>query len=94
MRNFQDTFETCKRSFTSTFSICMTVSLFQKIHLPLKVIFSTNELQKRPKFYRLEKQYFGTKCCSNCSRAVFMMRLYFFLQKSESFWNFPVFSKE
>ena len=25
MRNFQDTFETCKRSFISAFSICMTV---------------------------------------------------------------------
>ena len=27
MRNFQDTFETRKRSFISTFSICMTVTL-------------------------------------------------------------------
>ena len=27
MRNFQDTFETCKRSFIATFSICMTVHL-------------------------------------------------------------------
>ena len=27
MRNFQDTFETLKRSFISTFSICMTVPL-------------------------------------------------------------------
>ena len=27
MRNFQDTFETHKRSFTSVFSICMTVPL-------------------------------------------------------------------
>ena len=27
MRNFQDTFETRKRSFISTFSICMTVPL-------------------------------------------------------------------
>ena len=27
MRNFQDTFETCKRSFISTFSISMTVPL-------------------------------------------------------------------
>ena len=27
MRNFQDTFEKHKRSFISTFSICMTVSL-------------------------------------------------------------------
>ena len=24
-KNFQDTFETCKRSFISAFSICMTV---------------------------------------------------------------------
>ena len=27
MRNFQDTFEARKRSFTSAFSICMTVPL-------------------------------------------------------------------
>ena len=27
MRNFQDTFETNKRSFISAFSICMTVPL-------------------------------------------------------------------
>ena len=27
MRNFQDVFETCKRSFISAFSICMTVTL-------------------------------------------------------------------
>ena len=27
MRNFQDTFETGKRSFISAFSICMTVPL-------------------------------------------------------------------
>ena len=32
MRNFQDTFETRKRSFISAFAICMTVPLkhFQK----------------------------------------------------------------
>ena len=30
MRNFQDTFETHKGSFISTFSICMTVPLRQK----------------------------------------------------------------
>ena len=27
MRNFQDTFETCRRSFISNLSICMTVPL-------------------------------------------------------------------
>ena len=34
MRNFQDTFETRKRSFVSAFSICMTVPLIQtsKMH--------------------------------------------------------------
>ena len=32
MRNFQDTFETRKRSFISTFSICMTVPLSKKKH--------------------------------------------------------------
>ena len=29
MRNFQDTFETSKRSFIGAFSICMTVPLMQ-----------------------------------------------------------------
>ena len=33
MRNFQDTFETRKRSFISPFSICMTVSLSKYIHI-------------------------------------------------------------
>ena len=27
MRNFQDTFERCERSFISAFSVCMTVPL-------------------------------------------------------------------
>ena len=31
MRNFQDTFETRKRSFISAFSICMTVPLRSKL---------------------------------------------------------------
>ena len=31
MRNFQDTFETRKRSFISTFSICMTVPLKEEL---------------------------------------------------------------
>ena len=39
MRNFQDTFETSKRSFTSAFSICMTVPLMKKV-LVLTVIIS------------------------------------------------------
>ena len=30
MRNFQDTFETNKRSFISAFSFCMTVPLMYK----------------------------------------------------------------
>ena len=30
MRDFQDTFETCKRSFINVFSICMTVPLSKK----------------------------------------------------------------
>ena len=29
MRNFQDTFETGKQSFTSSFSVCMTVDLIK-----------------------------------------------------------------
>ena len=40
MRNFQDTLETRKRSFISTFSICMTV--------PLIKIFMFNSLQTEP----------------------------------------------
>ena len=35
MRNFLDTFETCKRSFISAFSICMTV--------PLKILFPAQD---------------------------------------------------
>ena len=31
MRNFQDTFETRKRSFISVFTICMTVALISLI---------------------------------------------------------------
>ena len=31
MRNFQDTFETCKRSFISAFLICMTLLLTKLI---------------------------------------------------------------
>ena len=31
MRNFQDKLETRKRSFISTFSICMTVPLMEKL---------------------------------------------------------------
>ena len=34
MQNFQDTFETCKRSFISAFLICMTV-LLDEIYLYL-----------------------------------------------------------
>ena len=36
MRNFSDTFDTCKRLFVSGFSICMTVplSLVRKPSLP------------------------------------------------------------
>ena len=37
MRNFQDTFETRKRSFISAFSICMTV--------PLIVMIATHHFQ-------------------------------------------------
>ena len=35
MPNFQGTFETCKRSFISAFSICMTVPLNVKIEVLL-----------------------------------------------------------
>ena len=31
MRNFQDTFEMCKRSFVSAFSICMTLPLIKGV---------------------------------------------------------------
>ena len=33
MRNFQDTFETRKRSFSSAFSICMTLPLNNFLNL-------------------------------------------------------------
>ena len=33
MRNFQDTFQTCRRSFISTFSICMTIPLTKTVDL-------------------------------------------------------------
>ena len=33
MRNFQDTPEPCKRSFISSFSICMTVPLITEAYL-------------------------------------------------------------
>ena len=35
MRNFRDAFETRKRSFMSTFSICMTVSLNKNLQKKL-----------------------------------------------------------
>ena len=44
MRNFQDTFETLKRSFISTFSICMTVPL--KVLLP---VFTIPEMESEKK---------------------------------------------
>ena len=36
MRNFQDTFETRKRSFICSFSICMTVPLSLACFLPAR----------------------------------------------------------
>ena len=36
MRNFQDTFETRKRSFISAFSICMTVPLIKNFFIKKK----------------------------------------------------------
>ena len=39
MRSFQDTAETCKQSFISGFSVCMTVPLNKRIcKIPLKII--------------------------------------------------------
>ena len=35
MGNFQDAFETCKRSFMSTFLICMTVSFKKNLQKKL-----------------------------------------------------------
>ena len=53
MRNFQDTFETCKRSFISAFLICMTA--------PLNEIFKDNVRQKifwigRTEFFTLAEE--------------------------------------
>ena len=40
MRNFQDTFETRKRSFISAFSICMTVPLtFINLYVTIREIY-------------------------------------------------------
>ena len=36
MQNFQDTFETCKGSFISAFSICMTVLLSNYVNAQVK----------------------------------------------------------
>ena len=37
---------------------------------------------------------FGTKRHSNCSRAVFMKRFYFFILKTDHFWSLHVISKK
>ena len=47
MQNFQDTFETRKRSFICAFSICMTVPLRK----PNKVTLECKNLQKQQSFY-------------------------------------------
>ena len=53
---------------------------------PLRMILSVTQLQQRPKYdifqrpiFCILKYEFGTKYRSNCSRAVFMKRFYFFL---------------
>ena len=62
MQNFQDSFETHKRSFISAFSICMTVPLRKEIvceinfsnicdSLPYKVGFAEGNLPNRIPFY-------------------------------------------
>ena len=42
MPNFQNTFELCKQSFVSAFSICMTVNLINSMNWFVGTIFSTN----------------------------------------------------
>ena len=46
MRNFQDTFETCKQSFISVFSVCMTI--------PLSILFIFQETPLHSCFRILE----------------------------------------
>ena len=43
MRNFQDTFETCKRSFISVFPICMTVRFNNIYERALRLVNNDHE---------------------------------------------------
>ena len=66
MRSFQDTFETCKRSFISAFAICMTVPLSDKgDHLTRSLIRKLNRcFNKNVKFM---KRYKTNKLAMFCS---------------------------
>ena len=65
------------------------ILVFQKTRPLFKLIFRAmqlqrlkhNILQKNTILHFSIKYKIGTKCCSNCSRAVFMKRFYFFQSK-------------
>ena len=66
MQNFQETFETCKQSFISTFSVGMTVPyitqssiwiallmLYLKLHLKDIILYQWNHKQILPWFFHI-----------------------------------------
>ena len=57
MRNFQDTLETCKRSFNSAFAICMTVPLSVLSHQQKKSFMENlqNLLRKSPYSFQMRE---------------------------------------
>ena len=48
MRNFQDTFETRKRSFVSAFSICMTIPVKYAIFFESYMVLIRLKIKKQP----------------------------------------------
>ena len=73
MRNFQDTFETCKRSFISTFSICMTVPLIWISRVFIKFYYVTNIFD----LHTFENEMTAYLKCFEIS-AEMLLLLYFF----------------
>ena len=69
MRNFQDTFETCKRSFVSAFSICITVTLKPSRTSMMELFCENNYLLKVVNYFRkgTPSQMFDWKYASGLS---------------------------
>ena len=71
MENFRDAFETCKRPFISTFSICMTVPLNKNFEKKLNGHFTGKYLLIQPQEVnfprKITKQYllldFNSEIC-------------------------------